>query len=856
MKKVIYSQTGLPGNSKRLLGLFALSMFWITTSMAQNPVIGSVNYGSWTKILQAPVDTARWMQFPRAAYFDVQSGTTITRKVLFNWSEIADKVEYPASHGWAGSINEAVTLNSPVPHSTAGTNSLDLTNVIKRNTDGVLIDLPAYFGNDGSNAAATLHFDYRTSADNGATWTMHTGGGSITGFGTGIIVAGFHFHRGFIQDADGTLYAVAYCQFNPGTGYQSHRSILVKSTDGGVNWTMVNTIQYTAGISYTESTIERCKDGSILAIMRNDANPLKYRRSSDNGVTWTTVTYVPSIPTNEGVDPYLQMMPNGVLTLSYGDNVGTHDRNTMIAYDPNGTGASWVNTSTTFTKGTGLGNATTAYTATFPTRNNQLMQVTDRGTYAYYGTNPYPSPNPFSIWTKKIDVVFNNDYHNRIDLKTMYHDGKITVSGLTYTTATHPECRQSGAFDASTDYWSGAFANSNSDTYTIDLQKKFRISGISICLQKGVQQSATIEWSADNVTWHNIKTYSNVTHYTVDYTKFTPVVARYVRANVSGSSGMVAITEFNLYTSADNYEDYALNVMPYAYTAHTPSSPGFWVSEGVTPLPTGYHSKRALFMNDDNADNKYVSKVSYPAGAKKTLEFKLKAKAFAPTSGSIQFMVMSGTAVTYQFAVFPSGVIKYYSGSAWNNVGSGPVSFPLDTFKTVKVVVDLTANKDSLFVNNVLIGTNATKQGTATTVNGFRFGSGGSAPVGDKALFDDVDFYDNGTGSPDALAASEVPAATTFSTDLAKQSSAMAVVVSPNPSDDMVKLSIKNCATGKLSVIFSNSFGKTVKSFNFTSISDSFETTVPVNDLPLGIYVITVNQNGLVAQTKLISKKL
>jgi hypothetical protein len=47
---------------------------------------------------------------------------------------------------------------------------------------------------------------------------------------------------------------------------------------------------------------------------------------------------------------------------------------------------------------------------------------------------------------------------NRIDLSTKYKQNKITVAtDMTYSHSTHPEARIAGAFDGSTNYWSGAF---------------------------------------------------------------------------------------------------------------------------------------------------------------------------------------------------------------------------------------------------------------------------------------------------------------------------------------------------------------------------------------------------------------
>ena len=65
---------------------------------------------------------------------------------------------------------------------------------------------------------------------------------------------------------------------------------------------------------------------------------------------------------------------------------------------------------------------------------------------------------------------------------------------------------------------------------------------------------------------------------------------------------------------SDTFENYAQNVVPIGYSA---PSAGCWVSEGVTPFPTGYQSKRALYLND----------TSVPGGRH------INAAAFTPNGG-------------------------------------------------------------------------------------------------------------------------------------------------------------------------------------------------------------------------------
>src|SRR5476651_1903564 len=176
--------------------------------LAQAPSIVNITpSSSWTKIVQASGNG--WMQFPWAYTFDqVSSGVTI-KKALLSWNTGGDVVEYPVPGGWSGSVNSGVTWNSPSPTNTPDT--LDFTVAVRRNTDGVIIALPSYLGYTGADPFPPFHVHYLTSSDKGTTWSGHTDG-LVTGFGSQDL-AGFHFHRGIIQDNDGTLYAPAYANW-------------------------------------------------------------------------------------------------------------------------------------------------------------------------------------------------------------------------------------------------------------------------------------------------------------------------------------------------------------------------------------------------------------------------------------------------------------------------------------------------------------------------------------------------------------------------------------------------------------------------------------------------------------------
>jgi hypothetical protein len=454
------------------------------------------------------------------------------------------------------------------------------------------------------------------------------------------------------------------------------------------------------------------------------------------------------------------------------------------------------------------------------------------------------------------------NYRNRIDLLTKYNADSIAIStNLTLSSTTFPQAGIKGPIDGSTDYWSGAYLNGTGGYYTVDLLRNYtNINAVGVCLLNSQAESAVVQYSTDNSTWTNIKTYTNAVHTTMDYTSLsTPITARYIRVSgITSSADTIGLNELAIFTTADTFEDYALNAVPYGYTA---ANGGFWVSQGVTPLPTGYVSQRALYMDDSNTStNTNITKTGFTAGATKTFTFNLQVKAFAPTSGAVQWALLSGTTSVFQIGVFPGGGLNYYNGS-WHTLGSGtPV--PLNTWKTIKVVANATSDTAYVYVNGVKIG-NALKNGTATTINGFSFGSGGTAPVGDQALIDDIDLYDTPTPPGGAMDSFKALNDTTKTVTAGKDSTLnkastldnpangkFSILVSPNPANGAVKLSIKNPTTGIISIFFTDISGRTVKKLSGDANTSSI--SIPIQGLMPGMYIITARQNGQTAQTKLI----
>ena len=730
------------GFSVRLLSVAAAGLLASIPAAAQ---LVQIAHQAWDEIAHASgTDSLHsHMNNPRAISFDVQDGSgNIVKKVFVNWQANRDYAPWPYYHGFMSSANGGVTYGAKIT-----TPNVDMMTSVRR-LDGTIVAVP-FFPKYPAIPTTSFTFTYHTSTNNGTSWNEYLYSDAVNG---GVVdfaphqCVGMRFHRGIIEENNGDLYAAVYVAFTPddydsGLGHYQFRSAIVKSTDGGRTWNYHSTIQAPTTVSYTETAIVRCADGSWLAVHRSDSDTavqdLKQQRSTDGGLTWSTVVYCPGLADTNGVDPNLMLMPNGILVLTYGYNTGTAaGRHVRMAFSTDGNGTTWSNDTQTFT-GVSGSTESTGYTATWPVTAHRFVKVTDTGISWSYSSE-FPGGNPYSIRQKVVDLVRTE--RNRIDLEAKYGLGAVTVTtDLTYANASHPEARAAGAFDGNTNYWSGAFKSGTSGTYTVDLQQAQTIDHIGICLQYNTTQSATVDLSTNGTTWTTVKTYTNVKHNAINYTNIANTSARYVRVTVTGAGPLVGLNEIELYSTADTFENYAQNQIPYGYSA---PNAGFWVSEGITPPVTGYQRYRGLYINDSSSTTQSTITKTVSATATKTFEFRVKTLDYAASGGAIQFHLKSGASTAFHLAIFPDGSVKYYNGASWlNTTGSGAPAgantVPLNTWKLIKVVASATTDTATLYVDGVLEGTVGFRQ-NVSMMDSFLFGSGGSTSVGDQALFDDV----------------------------------------------------------------------------------------------------------------------
>lgn len=253
----------------------------------------------------------------------------------------------------------------------------------------------------------TIEIYYWTSEDGGKTWEKNTGNISFAGAPDTVKPGSaegkwgsFLNYRGMIELPDGSLITTMYGRFTNDTQY---RSIVIKSEDGGQSWHYLSTIASGSPVAgdgtvlsqvqgFCEPVMERCADGSVLAVMRVSSGDqsLYQARSMDNGFTWSTPEPLPGIQDQSkvySVDPDLRLMSDGTLALSYGRP------NEKLIFSLDGCGYQWSEDTMLTTRVGGSG-----YTGVREVAPSRLLVAGDIGASDVLAGN-------YGIWGRFIHVL-------------------------------------------------------------------------------------------------------------------------------------------------------------------------------------------------------------------------------------------------------------------------------------------------------------------------------------------------------------------------------------------------------------------------------------------------------------------
>lgn len=245
----------------------------------------------------------------------------------------------------------------------------------------------------------------------------------------------YGFSRGLIELDNGTLLA---------SMYGSYGAILVESTDMGKTWTYRSTIADSAlglgddayintdgtAITWFEPAVVRCKDGSLLAVMRTWRNkPLWQTRSYDDGLTWSEPIVMPGL-SGQSIYPHLVVLSNGVLAMATGVPGDT------IYFSLDGSGYKWDSIVTTYSDDTTGNAAITEIAYDAATGTSTLLALGDKG---------FHNDQLSGVWGRLVTVTRNRNANPKLAAATLRASEAELGLGETM------QLRMDGIFDTNSD---------------------------------------------------------------------------------------------------------------------------------------------------------------------------------------------------------------------------------------------------------------------------------------------------------------------------------------------------------------------------------------------------------------------
>ena len=551
-----------------------------------------------------------------------------------------------------------------------------------------------------------------------------------------------------LELANGTI-LVSYYTWWVGDDFWSAE--VMASTDGGQTFTRRGVIAApTSTSTYDEAGVVQLPNGSLLAVVRHEENSttglstLRYATSANGGASWTTPADVlisfdgASPTTTTGINPQLQLLTNGVVVLSSGRP------DDWVATSTNGLGTGWTAsrtyrncpyTSSIINKPYHGSSGNTGLAAS---GSNSVVQVGDNCAASWgcpTSDDGWTVDDQYRVWRRQVQVLTPDT--GKIDLAGKYAAGAISVStNMNWTGAAHPRAGLRGAFDGSAEYWSGAVSANGAGSYVISLDQSYDLTRVGLALRRGFPETARVSVSSDGVNWSApIHTATSRTDYALRYAALaTPTAARYVKIDVDATASCDAglsvscafLTEVELYTTVDSFENDPLNNRPRGYTNLAQT----WVSRSVVN-----DSRNALLFNDGSTTS--AAKGTYLSGSasSRTVEFQVKP---VTLPNGMLFDVMgtsAGSTVTaYHLAVFPDASLRQYKDSTWVPIAP-PGTVPIGAWSKVRISASLTSAVIS--VDGSTVAT-VDPTASATALTGHQFSSSGTAPTGDVFAVDDV----------------------------------------------------------------------------------------------------------------------
>ncbi|MFC7622804.1 exo-alpha-sialidase [Microlunatus sp. GCM10028923] len=585
----------------------------------------------------------------------------------------------------------------------------------------------------------------RRSSDLGATWKEETAAFSTDKtFDAKVFNRGLRIHRDILEDSQGRLLLPYYTKYAEDSAGSAEIAI---SKDNGKTWRRLSTIFPADGNrAFNETGVSWASNGDLVAVARSHVgstlSQLYTARSTDEGRTWsapepimiTTASGEPA-PTT-GVMPVLDLLPNGVMTLTFGrpDN--------WVAISPDGTGRSFEQAQVTyrnfpdqdlgaFQRSHGSsGNGSHAVVGP-----NRILQVGDNCAPSW-GCPPTDSgfhvDGKYRVWKTFIDILAPG--FGKIDLRSKVESGAIKINTtMTSLDSKLPELGPRGPLDGSTDWASSAFARDQAKgTYTLTLDREYDLTKAGLSLHRGKASAATVEVSLDGRAWTQVVDTGAVTSYALRYYPLDRVPAKYVRITVNDpTAGGALLNEIELYSTTNSFENEAVDTVPRGYTDAVGATVVDFDTSG-----DGHALRLADAWKDATAQATWTSD---PA-ATQHLAFRFASLGYPRT---LQFVTLGRTAEgtvvpAYQLAVQSDGALASYDAATgvWTKITS-PGAAPQKQWHRIRVEATLTEAK--VYLADQLVGTVAPTTGGVTGLSGHRFATTGTAPSYDNFVIDDVE---------------------------------------------------------------------------------------------------------------------
>lgn len=684
---------------------------------------------------------------PSTFAYDTGTAANPSKTVSVSDGENADVADAAIETGQVTSTNSGTTFPASSYQHFTGTSPAPAWGTVRLRSGRMLsIDFKPQ-----SATATTATIATFSSDNNGATWSRGT-----TTF-TAPSGKQFDFPLGLRTDeqpielADGTIVMSYYTHW---LGDPTWSAELMQSNDGGTSFTRRGVIAAgTSSSGYNEAGIAQLPNGNLIAVVRTAVvgafgpTNLVYTTSTNGGVGWSAPASLlvsfdgQPAATKPGINPQLVLMPNGILVLSSGrDNTG--NGNNWVAMSTNGSGTGWIGALTYRNcpqiedSNGSLWHGSSGNTGLTAVDRSTVMQAADNchvGYCLFAGDSGFTTDNQYRIVRRFADVLTPDV--GRIDLAGKLAAGRISVSGMTWTSPAHPRTGVQGAFDGSVEYWSSA-VSTGPGSMVISLDKTYSLTKVGLSLRNGRSESAQVSFSTDGSNWSApAVTATNRTDYAINYqTLATPVNAKFVKVDVTASSTCDAglgsscafLNEIELYSTTDSFENDPLNNRPRGWTGLNST----WVS--TSNLDDSAH---ALLLSDGSTTASATAVLDRASGTSRTLEFKIKPMTVPHANlFTLNGKVASGaTVAAYHFGIFGDGTIRRYTGSTWSTIAGATA--PLGSWTTIRVVATTTGGTISVNGGTPI---SISPWNAVSSLTSAQFSSGGTSGTGDNFAIDDV----------------------------------------------------------------------------------------------------------------------